>query len=161
MSHEAQITDPDAIETYLLAGHARATLVSKDTERRFTYRVDVRRIESRRESETEDEYGARKAEALRGVRFVKVMTGADNEHDYTYIGHITEDRRFRLDRRSRLAATAPSVRAWRWFWEVLRGRREALARCEVWHDGRCARCRRLLTVPSSVASGLGPVCAAR
>ena len=32
---------------------------------------------------------------------------------------------------------------------------------EVWHEGRCGRCGRLLTVPESIASGIGPVCAER
>jgi hypothetical protein len=159
-AHEAQILDPDAMEAYLLAGRARTTIVSKQTNKRFTYKVEARRTSPRREGETEEGYAVRKARALRGVRFVMVMTGADNENDYTYIGHISEDRRFRLDRRSRLATETPSVRAWRWFWRVLRERHDSLDQCEVWHDGRCARCGRLLTVPDSVARGLGPVCAA-
>lgn len=29
---------------------------------------------------------------------------------------------------------------------------------EVWHEGRCGRCGRALTVPESIASGIGPVC---
>ena len=159
MSQEAQITDPDAMETYLLGGHATATVVSKGTTRRFTYKVDARRVGRRRTSETEGEYDARKVDALKGVRFVKVMTGSDNERDFTYLGHIDEKGLFRLDRRSRLAETAPSVGAWQWFWGVLRARSEKIDQCEVWHDGKCARCGRSLTVPSSVASGLGPVCA--
>ena len=30
---------------------------------------------------------------------------------------------------------------------------------EVWHEGRCGRCNRALTVPESIASGIGPECA--
>lgn len=161
MPHEAQITDPDNMEAYLLAGRARATIVSKTTTARFTYRVDARKVAPRRADETDEEYDARKTKAFNGVRFVKVMTGSNNERDYTYIGHITENGEFRLDRRSRLAATAPSVKAWGWFWHMLKGRSEKLNQCEVWHDGRCARCRRLLTVPASVATGLGPICAGK
>ena len=29
----------------------------------------------------------------------------------------------------------------------------------VFHDGKCGRCGRKLTVPESIQSGLGPVCA--
>lgn len=32
---------------------------------------------------------------------------------------------------------------------------------EVWHEGRCARCARRLTVPESIILGLGPECATR
>ena len=30
--------------------------------------------------------------------------------------------------------------------------------CEVWHEGRCGRCARKLTDPTSIASGFGPEC---
>jgi hypothetical protein len=32
---------------------------------------------------------------------------------------------------------------------------------EVWHEGRCGRCGRRLTVPESIESGLGPECATK
>ena len=32
---------------------------------------------------------------------------------------------------------------------------------EVWHEGRCCRCARRLTVPESIILGLGPACATR
>jgi hypothetical protein len=40
------------------------------------------------------------------------------------------------------------------------GRREGIlgATLEFWHEGRCGRCGRRLTVPDSIASGYGPEC---
>jgi hypothetical protein len=29
---------------------------------------------------------------------------------------------------------------------------------EFWHEGKCGRCNRKLTVPSSIESGFGPEC---
>jgi len=29
---------------------------------------------------------------------------------------------------------------------------------EIWHEGRCGKCGRQLTVPSSIESGIGPEC---
>jgi hypothetical protein len=29
---------------------------------------------------------------------------------------------------------------------------------EVWHEGKCGKCGRTLTVPSSIESGIGPEC---
>jgi hypothetical protein len=29
---------------------------------------------------------------------------------------------------------------------------------EIWHEGRCGKCGRTLTVPDSIANGLGPEC---
>lgn len=45
-----------------------------------------------------------------------------------------------------------------WFWRTLTSGREFPAGFEFWHEGRCARCSRRLTVPESVASGFGPEC---
>jgi hypothetical protein len=162
MSHGAQITDRAALEPFLLAGRATVTLVSKQTGRRFTFKVEQRRIEARRAEETDVEYGERMAQAHAGPRFVKVMTGPDNENHYTYVGHIDEHRNFRLDRKSKLSPDAPSVSAWQWFWRAVVAKSERVVeQCEVWHDGRCGKCGRKLTVPQSVASGLGPVCAGK
>lgn len=160
MSESSQITDRDAIEPYVLGGNATVTVVSRATGVRFTYKVEQKRVGPRKSGETPEQYRVRKERAHEGARFVKVMTGPDNEHCFTYIGHINEGREFRLDRRSKLSANAPSVSAWRWFWSALRAKSEKIDQCEVWHDGRCSRCGRKLTVPESVASGLGPVCAA-
>jgi hypothetical protein len=33
--------------------------------------------------------------------------------------------------------------------------------CEVYHEGRCGRCNRKLTVPESIETGLGPECASK
>jgi len=32
---------------------------------------------------------------------------------------------------------------------------------EIWHEGRCGRCNRKLTVPASIALGIGPECGQR
>lgn len=37
----------------------------------------------------------------------------------------------------------------------------SLSRLQVWHEGRCGRCGRKLTVPSSIETGLGPECAGK
>jgi hypothetical protein len=29
---------------------------------------------------------------------------------------------------------------------------------EVWHEGKCGKCGRALTVPSSILTGIGPEC---
>ena len=60
----------------------------------------------------------------------------------------------------RIGADAPSRKAFTWFWNRLRADAD-LSQCEVWHEGRCGRCSRVLTVPESLQTGLGPVCASR
>lgn len=155
----AQITEIQAISPFVLSGRATVTVVSKSTGKRFTYRVERRRV-VRKEGESDAEFQAREAESMNGVRFVKVLTGNDNENHYTYVGHLNNKRQFRLDKSSKMSEDAPSVQAWKWFWAAVQAESSKLSeQAEVWHDGRCGRCHRKLTVPESIATGLGPVCA--
>jgi hypothetical protein len=85
-----------------------------------------------------------------------VLAGADNTGNYVYLGTIFADGNFRVTRKSRVAADAPSAVAFAWFVRNLES-----AKVDVWHDGTCGRCGRKLTVPESIESGLGPVCAGR
>ncbi len=130
---------PEHLGKFLLAGRARFTLVSKATGTRFTYQV------------------RRKAGA--DVFFVSVLTGGDNENDYTYLGFIKAERpsEFVLGRARLHTGSAPSVKAFAWAWpRIAFG--SLPTTCEVHHEGRCGRCGRALTVPESIASGLGPEC---
>lgn len=128
---------------FLLAGRARFTLVSKATGTRFTYQV------------------RRKADG--GVFFVSVLTGSDNESDYTYVGFVKADRPSEFihgGQKARVGRDAPSAKAFAWFWP--RAAFGSLpATCEVHHQGRCGRCGRALTVPESITMGLGPECAGK
>lgn len=156
---DAQIHDPDAIFRYAMAGDAIFTLVSRSSGLRFTFQVSAKKV-FQTDGESEEQWRARQREAFEGVRFVKVLTGPDNTHDYTYLGHVNgATRKFRTDRATKVRSTAPSVRAFAWFWDVLVRRLPKLDQLEVWHNGRCSHCGRSLTVPESVATGLGPICA--
>lgn len=47
-----------------------------------------------------------------------------------------------------------------WLWQkYVDPVRNLPSQIEVWHEGRCGACGRRLTVPESIANGLGPVCA--
>lgn len=156
--HDAQIRDPDAIFRYVMGGRSTLTLVSRISGQRFTFLVESKILRPV-DGESEDQFAARKRDAIMGVRFVRVLTGPDNTRDYTYIGHINAARQFSTDRGTKISPDSPSVRAWAWFWSVLMHRLPKLEQLEVWHNGRCSRCGRALTVPESVAFGLGPICA--
>lgn len=95
--------------------------------------------------------------------FAKVLTGPDNEADFTYLGKLD-------DFTGQTRTTAKSAR-----WadtKQLKLLNRVLAR--VWgddhaayeaagfrthHEGRCGRCNRKLTTPESVERGIGPECA--
>lgn len=127
-------------QAFIFAGNARFTIRSKTTGVRFTYRV--------RAKDTDDG---------RTLHFVSVLTGSDNDNDFTFLGTIFDCQTYRHGRKSRIGSDAPSAKAFEWaFPRIVAG---DLSKFEVHHEGRCGRCARALTVPESIEMGLGPDCA--
>jgi hypothetical protein len=142
---KGRLTDVHSIKDYALAGSATLTVVSRETGKRFTYRV-------------------RRARAREGnpIWFVSVMVGPDNERNYRYIGNIRSDVTFDVGRKCWLPTSDPRVRGFAWLWQRIRIEDPTvLFKIEVWHEGRCGRCGRKLTVPESIESGFGPECSGR
>lgn len=140
---QAALTTPEAAMAFLFAGKAIVTIRSKKTGTRFTYRV-------------------RKARVLPGITpiyFVDVLNGSDNTHDYAFIGTI-RNTMFCWSPKGGIGYEAPCVEAIRWTVDHFS---KGIYPCtlEVWHEGRCGRCGRLLTVPESIQTGIGPECARR
>lgn len=139
---------------FILAGNAYFTLRSKATGARYTYRVN----------KPDPQPGKCKYclnDPCRCVPryFVSLLTGPENTSDYTYLGMLT-NKRFTLTRASKMPITAKPVAAislvmTRLFAGTM------LSQLEIWHEGRCGRCGRTLTVPESIALGLGPECAGK
>lgn len=128
----------DAIRTFLTAGRAVFTITSTKTGTSFTYRIAQGRGEN-------------------APFFASVLTGPDNTSDYTYMGILNTNSGVVFPTQSsKVAADAPSFRALNWFLANLTDER-----VEFRHEGRCGRCGRALTVPSSIDSGLGPECAGK
>jgi hypothetical protein len=119
---------------FIEAGNAYVTLVSKKTSARFTYRV-------------------RRPDPLSTIHFISVLTSPEI---YQYLG-VLDRGVYRQTAKSKIDPNAPSAQAWLWAWTNLR-RNVLPEQLEVWHEGRCGRCGRQLTVPSSIAKGLGPTC---
>lgn len=132
---------------FMMAGNAYFTIQNARTGNRFTYRVTAPMKNNRRDFDAT-------------VRFVSVLTGSDNNSDYSYVGCIFTDGNaptFRTTKKSRISPDAPSVKAFDWTFRRLV--ESALPECiEVHHEGRCGRCGRRLTVPESIESGYGPEC---
>lgn len=137
MGQAHRLFDTEDTKRFLLAGNARVTLVSKKTGARFTYRV--RQSKDKR------------------VHFVSLLTGSDNESSYTYMGMLREGK-FAQTAKSPIEGTAPSVKAFFWFHDNLFIENRIVDTLEVWHEGKCGRCNRSLTVPESILNGIGPEC---
>lgn len=127
---------------YVTAGNATFTVLSKRTNNRFTFRVRAPR------------------EGLPGrpvPLFVQVLTGCDNESDYTFLGSLFGRREYRHGARSQISPNAKSAQAFEWFWRNI----DAIpaAQAEFIPSSRCCCCNRTLTTPESCALGYGPECA--
>lgn len=137
-AHPHLMTSAQDVLTFATAGNARLTIVSKATGARFTYRL--------RSSEDGK------------ITFVDLLTGSDNENAFTYIG-VIKQREYVRTAKVKISADAPSIKAFTFFWRHLIERNHIHDGIEVWHEGRCGRCARPLTVPESIARGVGPDCA--
>ena len=85
--------------------------------------------------------------------FVSLLSGPDNENDYSYLGMI-RDGRFTLTKASKAGVQAPSVVAFEYFMRVP----VLHPQMQIRHEGRCGKCGRVLTVPESIDAGIGPEC---
>lgn len=141
-----QLTGVENALHFLLAGKAIFTLRSVKTGTRYTYKVSV-------------PHDTVKANGFNGW-FVSLLSGPDNTSDYQYIGMITAEHQFKLTRASKLSADSKPVKAISWVLAKLAANQEP-AGVEIWHEGRCGKCGRKLTVPESIASGFGPECASQ
>lgn len=97
------------------------------------------------------------------VYFVSLLTGPDNTSDYSYLGMLdvrTGD--VRLTKASKQTEDSMCVRLLRRTLSCLyNGEMDRIANAgfALHHEGKCGRCGRLLTVPESIESGIGPECA--
>lgn len=141
MSAAHKFSSPADAREFALAGRAILTLVSTRSGARFTYKVN------------QSEDGK--------LHFVSLLNGSDNTSDYSYLG-LVRNGTYAHGRKSKIGQDAASARAFAWAWSKLSCEATDMpADLEVWHEGRCGRCARLLTVPESIARGLGPECAGK
>lgn len=138
MCDSCQMIDCDQTLRFILAGNAYFTLRSRKTSTRYTFRV----------SESKDGK----------AHFVSCLYGTSNTDDYAYVGLI-RDAEFRLTAKSRFTVESPQAKAFNYLWHHLMNADRLPEQLEFWHEGRCGRCGRVLTVPESIASGIGPECA--
>lgn len=128
-----------SVAQFVLAGNSTFTLRSVKTGTRYTYRV--KKLDSA------------------PLWFVGLLSGPDNESDFTYLG-VVRDGKFSLTGKSKMRSDSKPVVAFAWTWTKLQS--QVLPETvEFWHEGRCARCGRKLTVPESLETGFGPECIGR
>jgi hypothetical protein len=131
---------------FVLAGNATLTIDTPDRGHR-TYRVRYKAA------------GGGYPEAW----FVSLLTGPDNENSYTYMGKLDKETgQCVMTAKSRYSYDSYPVQLLsRTLAHVWVGDHEAYEKhgYSTHHEGRCGRCGRKLTVPESIAMGIGPECA--
>ena len=161
------LSSDEDIRRYLLGGRATITVLNTETGERRTIKVKATR------AKVDDGW------AVNSAFFVSVMTGSDNVEHYTYVGLVpsyaaqSADRYYRFKRADKPLApkAASGANGFAWLWSLIHGRNSdgkarkpsdnnigEYPKVQVWHEGRCGCCGRPLTVPESIARGIGPVC---
>lgn len=125
-----KLNNEDAIR-FIFAGNSTTTFLNTKTGNRFTYKV--------KKAKDSDLY------------FVSVLTSPEI---YTYIGTILNGL-YKHGKKSTMTDNAQSVKV---FDYVLKNLKTLPNIIEIWHEGTCGKCGRPLTVPDSIASGIGPEC---
>ncbi len=138
---------------FILAGNAYFTVDNGKGEH-FTYRV----------SKPDDN----PTSAILDFYFVSVLTGPDNTKNYTYLGMLDgrdkdwlPNKTLRATKGSKIKPEALSWKVFEWAMKKVYSGEPFPAGYTLKHSNRCGRCGRMLTVPESIDSGIGPECASR
>jgi hypothetical protein len=137
----------DEVKEFVFAGRATFTVVNTLTGNRLTFRLQ--KPKDRRDDDA-------------SPIFASVMSGPDNERSYSFVGtvfdsHDTPNMTYRHSHKSRMLQDSVASKTVAWLVERIK-LGFIPTNVEVWHEGRCGRCNKLLTVPESIENGLGPVC---
>lgn len=121
---------------YILGRKATFTIVNTETGKRFTYKT----------STTKERYSP---------LFVKMLTGADNDSSYSYIGFIKHTDKSNFIPKRQYGKSV-GVDAAKWLYKAVA--KGDLKTVKVYHHNTCGRCGRTLTTPESIVRGYGPSC---
>ena len=128
---------------FILAGNATFT-VSNPKGERYTFRVRY----------------SKGGGGYKPAWFIYLLTEPDNTSSYTYMGMLnSENGTVRLSANSRYNLESLPVKVANWALRCIWSELDIPLGYTIQHAGKCGRCGRKLTVPSSIESGIGPECA--
>lgn len=143
IAHSHKLENVKDVIDFIFAGKATFTLRNSKSGNRFTYKITAPKFQK---------------DLKRPVHFVNVMTGKDNESSYTFMGSLFGKFAYQHSRKSTLSLEETCVQIFQRFLQYPENN-TLPSGIEIWHEGKCGRCGRKLTVPASVLSGIGPECA--
>lgn len=144
--------DNEKILSFMTAGKALITIVNTTTGNHFTYSIDA--------PSEETEKGGIRIKHEADIRFVKVLTGPDNENDYRYAGFFKKvfPNGWMLIHGGQKSKIGLATQSWKALCWVINRVNHLPENVQVLHNGYCGRCGRLLTNPESLEIGIGPDC---
>ena len=119
---------------FILGGKSFVTFLNTKTDNRFTFKV----VKHKKDD----------------IYFVNVLTGPDV---YSFVGTV-RDGVYKHSPKSNVSNEAQSVKVFNYIVNKLASN-NLPDFIEIYHDGRCGKCGRQLTVPDSIETGFGPECA--
>ena len=135
---KGQLEDSQKAITFIKGGNSTFTLVG--AKNRFTYKV-------KRTEFDQDKY------------FVMLMNGSDNESNFVYMGMLFPNSKgIKITKGSKVGENAQSFVAFNYVYKYLTNGIIPNG-VKIYHEGRCGRCGRKLTVPQSIEMGFGSECA--
>lgn len=148
---KGNLADADTAIRFVTAGNAYFTVRSLKTGTRYTFRVSQAKAK-----EGYCRWCRRDVCVCKQPFFVSFLSGPENTSDYTYLGWI-KDNQFSTTKASARFADSVVFKAFAYVWRNLI-QHTMPPQTELWHEGRCGRCGRKLTVPASIEAGIGPEC---
>jgi hypothetical protein len=132
-----QITNPEDIRNYCLAGRAHLTLKSLDTRKGLRYRIS----------------GVEEPRGVDSLYFVGYWyTG-----QYNYIG-VIRNNNFEHTRKSIVDPSDTIFLIFSMFWKELMEKNRLDPCVEFYHEDKCGRCGQPIWLPESIARGIGKGC---
>lgn len=141
-------------KNFITAGNAYFTARSVSGTR-YTYRVSL----PKKDSKETCKWCHHAPCTCEPAWFVSYLSGPENSSDYTHLGMIRGGK-FSTTKASNRLINSQVYKAFRWVWEHL-ANGQMPPKTEIFHEGRCGRCGRMLTVPESIEAGIGPECAGK
>jgi len=127
-----KLNNKEALE-FIFAGKSLVTFLNTKTDNRFTFKVNKAKYSN--------------------IYFVNVLTSPDI---YTYLGTISNGL-YKHGNKSKISKEAQSTKVFEYVLNKLK-LLNLPDFIEVWHEGKCGKCGRTLTVPNSIKTGIGPEC---
>lgn len=155
MAEQGRLKFAGEIRRYILGGNSKFTIVNG--ERRFTYTVKSAKRDRDANWTTGNQDRTR--------YFVGLLTGSDNDSSFQYIGMMYQcadgSYNFTATKGSRIGSDTRSFTTFLLLWNMIEYGCRVPKGFEFWHVGSCCVCGRTLTVPESIAGGIGPECEGR